>query len=353
MNLFVRKLIERPPFWLDGLGPETDVVFATRIRLARNLRNLPFSSVANVDARRKVLEEVDKATKHSGLFSSHEMVDVFSLHPLERDVLLERHLVSRELLSVPLGAVYVDDQELLPMMVNEEDHIRLQSLRGGLDLVESWRILKQAERELDRILKFAFHSSYGYLTTCPTNVGTGLRASVLCHLPGLAYTGKIQNLIEAANQAGIAVRGFFGEGSAPIGNFFQFSNRGTLGRSEEEFIGDLEIWVHQVIETERKAREELMKKEGVGFEDKVHRALGILRSARVMTTEEMMNLLSAVRLGLDQECLRKPDVSDLNRVQIWSQPAHLQQRCGRALSPRERDIERANFIRRTLSDSVS
>jgi protein arginine kinase len=235
-------------------------------------------------------------------------------------------------------------------MVNEEDHLRLQVLTSGLRLATAYHRLDELDEELGALLPFAYHQEYGYLTSCPTNVGTGLRASILVHLPGLVLTKEITKVLQGINQLGLTFRGLYGEGSEVVGNFFQLSNQTTLGKSEEDLIEHLQKIVGQVIQYEEKARSVLLRDAPTVIEDKIWRAYGLLRYARSLSFEEVMNLLSGVRLGVSMNLLRGVRVYTLNKIMIYAQHAHLEQAAGHPLSEAEADLHRAAYVRRALED---
>jgi protein arginine kinase len=234
-------------------------------------------------------------------------------------------------------------------MVNEEDHLRLQALVSGLRLQDAWGLVDRLDEELGEELPYAFHHEFGFLTSCPTNVGTGLRASVLIHLPGLVLTKEIGQVLRGLNQVGITFRGLYGEGSEVVGNFFQVSNQTTLGKTEEDLVEDLDKIVCEVIKHERQARQVLLREAGSVTEDKIWRAFGLLRYARSLSFDEMINLLSGVRLGVGLKLLPDLRVYTLNKIMIYSQAAHLEQAAGRDLPPPECDAHRASFVRRILA----
>jgi protein arginine kinase len=273
--------------------------------------------------------------------------------PTQR-LLLERHLVSKELIGEGGGdppahsALLLAGDDSLGVMVNEEDHLRLQSLVSGFRLREAWRRVDQLDEELSGHLRYAFHPEFGYLTSCPTNVGTGLRASVLVHLPALVLTQEIGKVLQGIAQVGLTFRGLYGEGSEVVGNFFQISNQTTLGKTEEDLIDHLQKIVQQVVQYEKQARNVLLNDARTVIEDKVWRAYGLLRYARSITFEEVMNLLSGVRLGLGLKLLPGLRVYTLNQIMIFTQSAHLEKLAGATLSPSEADTYRASYIRNLL-----
>jgi len=341
--------------WLDASGPSSDIVLSTRVRLARNLQQKPFGPRARGQEREAVLDRIKASAGTLSRLSGASILDLQEIAPRARKILLERRLVSRELLggekAVPQrgAAVILSSRDPLSIMVNEEDHLRLQSLFSGLRLHDGWDLVDRVDDELGQELPFAFHPEFGYLTSCPTNVGTGLRASVLMHLPGLVLTKEIGKVLQGLNQVGLTFRGLYGEGSEVVGNFFQVSNQTTLGKTEEDLVDHLDRLVRQVIQYERQARQVLMKEAPAETEDKIWRAYGLLRFARSLSFEEMINLLSGIRLGVGLKLLPDLRVYTLNKIMIFSQRAHLEQAAGRDLPPPERDAHRASFVRRILA----
>ena len=342
--------------WLEGSGPSANIVLSTRVRLARNLQGHAFSPRIGDDDRIRILENVRRAAQSATLLKDGTSLDVASLPRLTRLVLLERHLVSRELIGegavgphVGAGLMMGSNEEA-GVMVNEEDHLRLQSLMSGLRLREAYAMVDALDEELGGELPMAFHHEFGYLTSCPTNVGTGLRASILMHLPGLVLTKEIGKVLQGIGQVGLTFRGLYGEGSEVVGNFFQISNQTTLGKAEEDLIDHLEKIVEKVIQYEHKARSVLMREAPAVMEDKIWRAYGLLRYARSLSFDEVMNLLSGVRLGVSMKLLSGPSVYTLNKVMIHTQAAHLEQRAGHRLTDAESDVYRAEYVRSVLSD---
>ena len=275
-----------------------------------------------------------------------------------RRIFLERRLVSRDLAGQGAegphrgSAVVVSSVDPVSMMVNEEDHLRLQSLASGLQVMEAWSLVDRLDEEIGRDLPLAYHHEFGYLTSCPTNTGTGLRASALVHLPGLVLTKEIEKVLQGIAQVGLTFRGLYGEGSDVVGNFFQISNQTTLGKSEEDLVDHLGRIVATVIQKELRARQMLMRDAASVTEDKIWRAYGLLRYARALGYEELMNLLSGVRLGVSLKLLPHPRVYTLNKIMIFAQAAHLDQAAGRELSTPECHAHRAEYVRTMLgSDS--
>ena len=343
--------------WLDASGDHSDVVLSTRIRLARNVEGFAFTGRARDGERLRVLSQVREAVKTVPLLSESVLYRLDDLAPTERALLHERHLVSKELAGLdsqhPVrsgAAVFLSDR--LGVMVNEEDHLRLQSLRSGFALQEAFAAIDQMDRELGARVPYAYHPEFGFLTACPTNVGTGMRASVLIHLPGLVLTKEIGRVLAGLQQMGLTYRGLYGEGSEVVGNFFQISNQTTLGRSEEDLLDLLLRVVAHVIEKEEDARRVLLRDAGYIIEDKLWRAYGTLRYARSLSFDEAMNYLSGVRLAAGLKLISGLSVYTLNKLLIFSQAAHLAHVEGRALTESETNLARARYVRRALEEEA-
>lgn len=339
--------------WITASGPHADIVLSSRVRLARNVAGVPFSPRASDGDRLRVLQEVREAAAHSALLAGAVLVRVDELTANERRLLHERHLVSRELAELDAAvarsgsAVLVGDEAAL--MVNEEDHLRLQVFRSGFDISGAWERASRLERDLEAHLPLAYHPEFGFLTSCPTNVGTGLRASVLVHLPGLVLTQEIGKVLTGLQQMGLTYRGLYGEGSEVVGNFFQISNQTTLGRAEDELCDHLARVVAHVISRESEARRVLSRDAGYIIEDKLWRAYGTLRYARSLGAEEALNLLSGVRLAVGMFLLGGLSVYTLNKLLVFSQTAHLSLVEGRPLTEVEANLARARYVRSALA----
>lgn len=341
--------------WLDASGPSSDIVLSTRVRVARNLQGHAFGIRSRINDREAVLGQVRGATKDADFLPGATLWELAELPRRTQRILLERRLVSEELVGGERGrphrgsAVLLSGTDPVSVMVNEEDHLRLQSLLSGLRLQDAWDLVDRLDEELGGELPLAYHHEFGFLTSCPTNVGTGLRASVLMHLPGLVLTKEIGQVLKGLNQVGITFRGLYGEGSEVVGNFFQVSNQTTLGKTEEDLVDHLDRIVRQVIQYEEQARQVLLKEAAGVTEDKIWRAYGLLSHARSLPFEELVNLLSGVRLGASLKLLPELRVYTLNKIMIYSQTAHLEQAAGRDLPPPECDAHRASYVRRVLS----
>jgi len=338
-----------PGEWLRGTGPECDIVISSRIRLARNLAQFPFLERLSGDDKEKVLDLIRRESERARIAAELIYIDLADADPLDRQILVERHLISRELAegTGSRGVIFTPD-ESLSLMINEEDHLRVQILRSGLQLGPSWQEIDAVDSRLEKHLPFAFDPELGYLTACPTNVGTGMRASVMLHLPALAMTKQMDKIINAVSKLSLAVRGFYGEGTQAFGDFYQVSNQVTLGQTEQEIIESLESVIPEIIASERSAREALLSDNRVGLEDRIWRSYGIIRNAREINTEETMRLLSGLRLGVTLRIIPDLEIHTINEIFIKTQPAHLQKMEGKKLSERSRDVARANFIRSRL-----
>lgn len=345
----LKEMAASPGSWLDGSGPHADKVLSTRVRLARNLRNVAFPLRARREQLSQVLPSVVAAAEKSSSFSELMVLKSAEMSPSDKQFLIERHLVSTDFAEdSQTGALLVGADESMSIMVNEEDHLRIQVLCSGLQLGNAVKLASQIDDELDTSLEYAFSEELGYLTSCPTNVGTGMRASVLIHFPSLVLTKQISKVLQGITQVGLAVRGFYGEGSEIMGNFFQISNQTTLGVDEKEAVMSLEKVTHQIMEYEKKAMDVLMKDARVQIEDKVRRAHGTLQSCRILTSKELISLVSAVRfgisLGMDGLC----DIATVNELLILTQPAHIQKLAERELSAAERNEMRAQMVHEKL-----
>ena len=339
--------------WLDASGPNSDIVLSSRIRLARNVEGYAFAGRARDGERLRALGQVREALGRVGGFGSAVWFRMDELAPADRALLHERHLVSKELAGLePQHALRsgtaVCLADGLGVMVNEEDHLRLQALRSGFQIQEAFAEIDRVDRELGSEVPYSYHQEFGFLTACPTNVGTGMRASVLIHLPGLVLTKEIGRVLASLQQMGLTYRGLYGEGSEVVGNFFQISNQTTLGRSEEELLDLLIRVVRHVVEREEEARRVLQRDAGYIIEDKLWRAYGTLRYARSLTFDEAMKYLSGVRLAAGLKLIAGLSVYTLNKLLIFSQAAHLAYAEGRPLTEGETNLARARYVRMAL-----
>ncbi|RST71743.1 protein arginine kinase [Siminovitchia acidinfaciens] len=338
--------------WMSSKGPDSDIILSSRIRLARNLRKFKFPTLFTNDEAREIISNMrtilDQEANRD--FGQLEFLEIDDLKALEKRVLVEKHLISPRLAEhATHGAVLLSEQEDISIMINEEDHIRIQCLFPGLQISEALERANVIDNILEEKIDYAFDEQLGYLTSCPTNVGTGLRASVMVHLPALILTHQMNRIIPAINQLGLVVRGIYGEGSEALGNIFQISNQITLGKSEEDIVGDLVGVVQQIVAQERAAREALIKTSSIQLENKVFRSYGILANSRIIETKEASECLSDVRLGIDTGYITHLSRNILNELMILTQPGFLQQYAGGPLRPVERDIKRAALIRERLN----
>ena len=332
--------------WLKGTGPESDIVMSSRVRLARNLAHYPFVGRASETERSEIEGFLRSHLKKTSVGSRLEYTNLGGLEDLDRQFLVERQLISREHADAT-GArgVAIDPTEQISLMINEEDHLRIQCIHSGLDLEAVWSQIRGVDEEIEEVVPYAFHGQWGYLTACPTNVGTGIRVSVMLHLPALVITRQIDKVFRSLHKISLAVRGLYGEGSQAFGDFYQISNQITLGRTEDELIAQVADVVPVLIDYERRAREFLLQETERNVHDQVSRAFGILRTAQTISAEETMQLLSRVRMGVLLGLVDDLHVSDVNKLLVRTQPAHLQKMKGVDLDTKDRNIERARFLR--------
>lgn len=349
----LQDILDRPSAFIsqrDGGG----IAVSSRVRLARNLGHRKFPGWASEEDAIQVWEEV------SGVLADlHSMGDSLSvlmsdLEPLDKLVLSERNLISREHAERgPGSGLIVAMDETVAIMVNEEDHFRLQALRPGLALQEAWEHIDAVDTEIEKSLKYAYDLKLGYLTSCPSNVGTGMRPSVMLHLPGLALLNEMKPIINGMGKIGLAVRGLGGEGSEAMGNMFQVSGQVTLGHAEPDMVKKLDKIVSRIVTFEKNARKRLVQNKPELVHDHVGRALGILSNAHILASKEALDLLSGLRLGVDLGLIRDIHTDTIDDLVLKTRPAHLQREVGRELKPRERDTERAAFVRRQISEHAA
>jgi protein arginine kinase len=338
--------------WLRGTGPESDIVISSRVRLARNLAAFPFTNRASSYQKAEIEALLRDRIAKLELDPKLAYLNVPSLSTLDRQFLVERQLISRELAAAdgPRG-VALGPQETVSVMVNEEDHLRLQVMHSGFTLDETWQEIDRVDDLLEERIGYAFSEEFGYLTACPTNVGTGMRASVMLHLPALEHTKQIEKVFRALQKINLAVRGLYGEGSRASGHFYQISNQVTLGKSETTILNEIQGVIPQIISYERQARTSWQRDNRQGLQDKISRAYGTLCSATMMTSEETMELLSFVRLGINLQILDEITIPTVNELFIHTQPAHLQKLMGAPLDGEERNAARARYLRSRLREA--
>ena len=335
--------------WLKGTGPKSEIVISSRVRLARNLDGFPFFNWAKSKDKENVITMIEGAVKKSKFMKDASFLRMKDVEDIDRQLLVERHLMSPEYVADPeYKALAMDDREIASVMINEEDHMRIQVLQSGFNIMEAWRMSDEIDTDLEKRLTYAFSDRWGYLTACPTNAGTGLRASIMLHLPALAVTNQIGNVFQAISKIGLTMRGFYGEGTEATGNFFQVSNQVTLGHSEVDLINKIETIVDKLIKREESTRNIIMAKNKDELVDKIYRAYGTLKSAHIITSSETIRLLSMIRLGINLNVVKGVSTSLINELLILTQPAHLQKLNGKDLSSKQRDYKRADLIREKL-----
>lgn len=334
--------------WYNNRGPEADVIISSRVRLARNLTNYPFPVRMSQDQQQQVVQKVVEVLqeKEDIKYFAYDINKMDNISKLE---LVEKHLISPDMaMGSRERALVLSEDNKTSVMINEEDHIRLQCILPGMQLEEAWKQCDELDTELEKKLTYTFDAESGYLTCCPSNIGTGIRASVMMHLPALTMTGYIGKILEACAKLGVAVRGLFGENSEASGCMYQVSNQVTLGQSEEEILHGVINVASQIINQERMLRGELYKQNSYRFDDKVFRAYGILKNSRILSAEEAMKLLSDVRLGVDMDIIKSVDTNILNELMVAVQPASLHKAFRQEFTPEQRDIKRAELLRNKL-----
>jgi len=338
------------PEWVRSEGEAGDVVISSRIRLARNLKGFPFPGHAGKDQLEQVVKRVSEAVGRTGTFAFLPPFRLADLTPNQRLVLVEKHLCSPQFIENPAyQLLIINEAQTVSIMVNEEDHLRIQAIRGGFALDDALKLANDVDDFLEEYLDYWYDERRGYLTSCPTNVGTGLRASVMLHLPGLAMVDQIKQMLTALTHVGINIRGLYGEGTESLGNMYQISNQVTLGHSEEELTNNLKGVCKQIIEQERNVRANLLKESRLQLEDRIGRSYGVLTQARLMTTQEALKLLSDVKLGADLGIIPEIQKVKIRELLFLTRTSILQKVFGREMSPAERDYHRAMIIKEKLN----
>jgi len=347
----IEEFLKSPTEWVQAEGPQRKIVLSSRVRLARNLRGFAFPGWAKRPERQKALETMMPVVERLPEMSRCFATSMDTIAPIDKQVLVERHLISREHAAKNVGSgVAINATETVSVMVNEEDHLRMQALKSGLQLKSVYKLIDKVDTELEEQLDFAYSPKLGYLTACPTNVGTGMRASAMVHLPAMVLSDQINQVVQAVNKLGLAVRGLYGEGTEALGNVFQVSNQTTLGEGEMEVIERLNKVILQIIEHEENARFSLLEKKPRLVHDQVGRAYGVLTNARTISSKEALNLLSLMRMGVDLGMFPAPARVTVDELFITSQPAHVQKGVDRKLTAEERDLYRADLIRSRLQE---
>ena len=335
--------------WLKGAGEQSDIVISSRIRLARNLVKQPFPNRAKKKELMDILTTVESVIHGLDYFKNALFLRMSEIDNIDKQFLIERHLMSHEHAANPEGkGLVVSPEEVLSVMINEEDHLRIQVLQSGFNLNGTWNIINMVDDALSAQLDFAYAINWGYLTACPTNTGTAMRGSVMLHLPALVMTKQINKVLAAIAKLSFASRGFYGEGTQATGNFYQISNQVSLGHSEQDVMQNIVGLIRQVIEQEEQARQALLLQNRTMLEDKIFRSFAVLKSAHIVSSQETVELLSMVRLGVDLQIIKDVGRKAINQLFIMIQPAHLQKIEGKKLSSSERDVKRASVIRQKL-----
>lgn len=336
--------------WMREEGADSDIVLSSRIRLARNFANVTYPILGKEEELKKVHDFMKQTYNESSFqdYTDFYFLSTKDLSDIENQILIEKHLISPSLAKYPQSAALISKNEQVSIMINEEDHLRIQLYLPGYQLADGLKQALELDDWIEEQIDYAFDEKFGYLTSCPTNVGTGMRASVMMHLPALVITNQMNRMIPAISQFGLVVRGIYGEGSESLGNIFQISNQITLGKSEKDIVFDLASVVKQLIEQERLARNYIAEQLGVSLEDRIFRSYGTLKNARIIESKEAAKCISNVRLGIDLGIIENISKNILNELMILTQPGFLQYYANKRLTPRERDVFRASLIRERL-----
>lgn len=335
--------------WYLQNGKNSDVVISTRVRLARNIKEFNFENKCKKVDKKKILEKIESIVPSLGY--GLQLLKLKDMDDLTKLSLAEKHIISPEFANSQdeNRAILINNEENICIMINEEDHLRMQVFAEGMAIEELMNLAIEIDQKLEKLLDYAYSEKYGYLTACPTNVGTGARISVMVHLPGLAETGNLNKVLHIVNNFGMNVRGVYGEGSQSMGNIYQISNNQTLGISEQEIVKNMKIITEKVIEQERIARKYLGKEQS-RFEDMVYRSFGILENARLLSSNECIDLLSDVKLGTDMGVISELDDTKVKKLFLYTKPANLQKYCGKVMNSNERDIKRTEIIRQIIKE---
>ncbi len=335
--------------WYLQNGKNSDVVISTRVRLARNIKEFNFENKCKKEDKKKILEKIESIVPSLGY--GLQLLKLKDMDDLTKLSLAEKHIISPEFANSQdeNRAILINNEENICIMINEEDHLRMQVFAEGMAIEELMNLAIEIDQKLEKLLDYAYSEKYGYLTACPTNVGTGARISVMVHLPGLAETGNLNKVLHIVNNFGMNVRGVYGEGSQSMGNIYQISNNQTLGISEQEIVKNMKIITEKVIEQERIARKYLGKEQS-RFEDMVYRSFGILENARLLSSNECIDLLSDVKLGTDMGVISELDDTKVKKLFLYTKPANLQKYCGKVMNSNERDIKRTEIIRQIIKE---
>lgn len=351
LTMEIKDLSDKTGEWLRGSGKESDIVISSRIRLARNITGFPFLSRSNLKQKREIESLLKETINKSDITKELSYINLKNTNVVDKLFLVERHLISKEHAEGEgERGVAFGKSETISLMINEEDHLRIQVIRSGFELKNIWTIIDEIDNNIGENLNFAFSSRFGYLTACPTNVGTGMRASVMLHLPALGMTKHIEKVFNAVGKLGLVVRGLYGEGTKVSGDLYQISNQFTLGKSENEILEIIESVIPRITSYERMARKALILESKDQLEDRIWRSYGMLKVARMITSEEILQLLSQVRMGVNLGLINDIEIKTLNELFILTLPGHLQKLQGRELDSTQRNIIRASYVRKRLED---
>ena len=335
--------------WYLQNGKDSDVVISSRVRLARNLDKIPFKTRTSKEDMQKVLNKIEEITPSLGY--GLKFLKLKDIDDITKLTLIEKHVISPDFAidKEEIGAILINEEENICIMINEEDHLRLQVFSSGMDLENLKNLIVEIDEKIDGLLDYAFSEQYGYLTACPTNVGTGMRASVMVHLPALTLTGNITKVLNVVNGFGMNIRGIYGEGTQSQGDIYQISNNQSLGITENEIIKNLKTITEKVIEQERLARKYLAKNQ-IELEDRVYRAYGTLAFSRKISSEECRNLMSIIKLGTDLGIIKELNDTKVSKINLYTQVGNLQKYLGKNLDAYERDIKRAEVIKQIINE---
>jgi protein arginine kinase len=335
--------------WYLQSGKDSDIVISSRIRFARNLSQFPFIVKADKNAKQKVTEKMKEITPKLGYGLRY--INLRDIDEITKNTLVEKHLISPNFIknNDEYGAMLINDDENISVMINEEDHLRIQVMNSGFDIENLMNLAIEVDEKIGSLVNYAYSEKYGFLTACPTNVGTGLRVSIMVHLPGLARTGNINKVLNVINNFGMNIRGVYGEGSKAEGDMYQISNKQTLGISEKDTVKNLKLITEKIIEQERLARK-ILAKDSINLEDRVYRAYGILTNAKKISSDEVRNLISEVKLGTDLGIINELDDLKVRKIDLYTKPANLQKYIGKQIGSYERDIKRAEIIKQILNE---
>ncbi len=349
LNMEIKDLSDNTGEWLRGTGKESDIVISSRIRLARNIAGYPFLSRANIKQRREIESLLRKTIIEHKIAQDVSYVNLNQATAIDKLFLVERHLISKEHAEGEgERGVAFGKSETVSLMINEEDHLRIQVIRSGFELKNTWDTIDEIDNLLGENLNFAFSSRFGFLTACPTNVGTGMRVSVMLHLPALGMTKHIEKVFNAVGKLGLIVRGLYGEGTKVSGDLYQISNQFALGKSEKEILSIIESVIPRITSYERMARKALVMESKNQLEDRIWRSYGMLKAARMITSEEILQLLSQVRMGVNIGLIHDIEMQTLNELFVLTLPAHLQKLEGCELDSTQRNVIRASYVRKRL-----